>query len=412
MTERDAILRAIAADPADDTVRLAFADWLDEHDETERAEFIRLQIKRERSGRKSKSSDLSPREKTLLSKHKTQWFGPIANLKSHEGFEYTVRRGFVESAVIHGRLLQQHAEVLRNHCPALTELDVIGVRGFGEQIANEIPSGIRTLCLEDWPFPDDAKVIAKSPNFAHLEALSFWLGSQNDEAVCRALGAPRAFPALRQLELVQLAGGIDAFGSGPELDARADRLAGVLNAQRKTTIATVYRPCSELLPLAPHVGWYLHGGTVPDGRQALLFARINKGPGSCIVFYFDGAGHLLNGERIELSGTMHRKPKYGGYDENELFERMGERIGFRPGLIRVHEFDTEQVVPGTSTRIYKFDGTAYEFIEGVDDLDREWFEGRESLIDYVRHFLRDGSFCITHGGDAAWAGQDGTIHST
>jgi uncharacterized protein (TIGR02996 family) len=69
MSERDAFLRAIAADPTDDTVRLAFADWLDEHDEAKRAEFIRVQIKRERSGRKLKSPNLSPRETALLSKH-------------------------------------------------------------------------------------------------------------------------------------------------------------------------------------------------------------------------------------------------------------------------------------------------------------------------------------------------------
>ena len=48
MSDRDAFLRAIAADPADDTVRLAFADWLDEQGEADRAEFIRLQIVSER----------------------------------------------------------------------------------------------------------------------------------------------------------------------------------------------------------------------------------------------------------------------------------------------------------------------------------------------------------------------------
>jgi uncharacterized protein (TIGR02996 family) len=42
LTDRDAFLRAIIADPADDLPRLAFADWLDEHGEPERAELIRL----------------------------------------------------------------------------------------------------------------------------------------------------------------------------------------------------------------------------------------------------------------------------------------------------------------------------------------------------------------------------------
>jgi len=39
-------LRAICTDPEDDTVRLVFADWLDENGDPERAEFIRLQVRR------------------------------------------------------------------------------------------------------------------------------------------------------------------------------------------------------------------------------------------------------------------------------------------------------------------------------------------------------------------------------
>ncbi|MFO0825950.1 MAG: TIGR02996 domain-containing protein [Gemmataceae bacterium] len=44
MNEREALLRAVCENPDDDTPRLVFADWLDEHDEPERAEFIRLQV--------------------------------------------------------------------------------------------------------------------------------------------------------------------------------------------------------------------------------------------------------------------------------------------------------------------------------------------------------------------------------
>lgn len=48
MTERDALLRAVAADPADDTPRLVFADFLDEQDnepDAAWAEYIRLSVK-------------------------------------------------------------------------------------------------------------------------------------------------------------------------------------------------------------------------------------------------------------------------------------------------------------------------------------------------------------------------------
>lgn len=43
-SEAQAMLTAIAAAPAEDLPRLAFADWLDEHGQGARAEFIRVQI--------------------------------------------------------------------------------------------------------------------------------------------------------------------------------------------------------------------------------------------------------------------------------------------------------------------------------------------------------------------------------
>ena len=39
------LLAAIAANPEEDTPRLAYADWCDENDQPERAEFIRLQVR-------------------------------------------------------------------------------------------------------------------------------------------------------------------------------------------------------------------------------------------------------------------------------------------------------------------------------------------------------------------------------
>jgi uncharacterized protein (TIGR02996 family) len=44
MSDRAALLAAILAHPGEDTPRLAYADWLDEHGESARAEFIRVQI--------------------------------------------------------------------------------------------------------------------------------------------------------------------------------------------------------------------------------------------------------------------------------------------------------------------------------------------------------------------------------
>ena len=47
---REALFRGILDNPEDDVPRLVFADWLEEHGEADRAEFIRVQCERARSG--------------------------------------------------------------------------------------------------------------------------------------------------------------------------------------------------------------------------------------------------------------------------------------------------------------------------------------------------------------------------
>jgi uncharacterized protein (TIGR02996 family) len=48
VSDEAAFLAAIRAEPDDDTVRLVYADWLDEHGDAARAKFIRVQCERER----------------------------------------------------------------------------------------------------------------------------------------------------------------------------------------------------------------------------------------------------------------------------------------------------------------------------------------------------------------------------
>lgn len=87
MTEREAFIKAICANRADDTVRLAFADWLDEHNDHQRAEFIRVQcelvqLRGIQEGNYGMSdirilgriADLRRRERELLDEHRGNWF--------------------------------------------------------------------------------------------------------------------------------------------------------------------------------------------------------------------------------------------------------------------------------------------------------------------------------------------------
>src|SRR5438270_5082202 len=86
MTDESALLAAIRAVPEDDDPRLVYADWLDEHAQPKRAEFIRVQCELARR----KSRPPRRREAKLLASHHKAIAGPLAS--RHLRFQF--RRGF------------------------------------------------------------------------------------------------------------------------------------------------------------------------------------------------------------------------------------------------------------------------------------------------------------------------------
>jgi uncharacterized protein (TIGR02996 family) len=82
--EQRALWAAIRANPDDDTPRLVYADWLQEHGDEARAEFIRVQCALaklgtdRRTGRKQRPT-LEKQEKLLLARHRNDWLTPMAS---------------------------------------------------------------------------------------------------------------------------------------------------------------------------------------------------------------------------------------------------------------------------------------------------------------------------------------------
>ena len=85
MSDESHFITAMAADPDDDTPRLVFADWLDEHGQHDRAEFIHLQCRPDRD-----NPVVSRRAEELLKAHRAEWEAPFAAI----GAEVEFRRGF------------------------------------------------------------------------------------------------------------------------------------------------------------------------------------------------------------------------------------------------------------------------------------------------------------------------------
>src|SRR3954468_10687525 len=97
MTEREALLAGVCANPDDDTPRLVFADWLQENGEEERAEFIRVQVASEQLPLSNRARQpYFVRERELLDLHEDQWRAELSDAFYGQPFI----RGFVESAQI------------------------------------------------------------------------------------------------------------------------------------------------------------------------------------------------------------------------------------------------------------------------------------------------------------------------
>src|SRR5262245_35805683 len=116
MNERERFIRAIEAEPEDDAPRLVFADWLDDHDDPDRARFIRLQCEQHRlygwTLFRSKSShrcELEQELKTLLKLHGKTWTDGLPAWAQEAGFQ----RGFPRIYSMTGKQFLDHASAIR-----------------------------------------------------------------------------------------------------------------------------------------------------------------------------------------------------------------------------------------------------------------------------------------------------------
>lgn len=142
------LLSAVCADPADDGVRLAAADWLEEHGEAERSEFIRVQMElaapvacewEQTDGQPcpqynakrppyrvlvhcpscAKGERLRRREWELLDEWWTEWAKPLSPKRLSEDWHLwdtpVFRRGFVASITLTAADWLRHADALCWH---------------------------------------------------------------------------------------------------------------------------------------------------------------------------------------------------------------------------------------------------------------------------------------------------------
>jgi uncharacterized protein (TIGR02996 family) len=164
-------LADIVANIDDDAPRLIYADWLDEHGQPERAEFIRVQVRRARlPAWDAAQVRLRLREEELLKQHAASWLKELPAIKgvTWEGF----RRGLVaEVSFASFEAMRQSAAA----CQAVAPVEAVTVhwprRKEGKKAAPPIAE-LRELTLTGRPYEDEVAWLADSPQLATLHTLT------------------------------------------------------------------------------------------------------------------------------------------------------------------------------------------------------------------------------------------------
>jgi uncharacterized protein (TIGR02996 family) len=210
MTTEQAFLQAIRDASDDDTPRLIYADWLEEHGQSDRADFIRLQCRLARRELTSERWDsLQTHAQELLRRNWTEWVGTLRDLvgsrrdrygESWLGEEFSpgrlsfFPRGFVQRLSLDAESFIRGADALAR-LTALRELRLWGAGGRAAALANAyLLSNVHTLFFADYyeePLTArDAAALASSPYLDKLSWLLLPRNSLGDEGVEALVRAP------------------------------------------------------------------------------------------------------------------------------------------------------------------------------------------------------------------------------
>jgi uncharacterized protein (TIGR02996 family) len=205
MTDEQRFLETIRQNPDDDAPRLVYADWLEEHGDPDRAEFIRIDIELDRIHKKGGQGDqqgesnkhLYQRHRELREEHLEEWLQPVAGLHEHDW-----DRGFLSCIHVSPEpFLEVAEEVFRRH-PAI---DVLGLHGLSSEDLKRVVRlpylgqlGLLELHSEGIKAGEWVPLLA-SP-LTRLVSLSLW-GNQLNTADVTALGGNSTLAGLKWIKL-------------------------------------------------------------------------------------------------------------------------------------------------------------------------------------------------------------------
>jgi uncharacterized protein (TIGR02996 family) len=227
MTDEPALLAAIAARPDDDTPRLVYADWLDDHGDADRAEFIRLQCRLAQGGPDDPAA--AERADELQERHLARL---LAGLPKALGLRWDLRRGFPERLAAEvARLMERYDRVAA--VPWLRDLSLTNFIGSAALDFARRPWPVSWVELELWGYDDPdgdlgpffagpVMEVAGNPRAGQLRALRLQEYTFSPEQVATLADSPH----LAGLHLLAVPGDPDRPLYAPLRARFGDRLVG------------------------------------------------------------------------------------------------------------------------------------------------------------------------------------------
>jgi uncharacterized protein (TIGR02996 family) len=195
-----AFLDDICARPEDDAPRLVYADWLDDHDQAHRTEFIRLQCQLAALAEHDpRWQELEEREWELLTVHGPQWRDGLPAWAKKE--EHTFRRGFVERISITTTNFLARGAALFAVAP-IRDLHLRSLNGrLPEVVASPLMRGLESLDLQgNHLLPDELRALTRSPHLTGLTSLSLRDTHLEVDGMC-ALDGWKQLSRIRRLDV-------------------------------------------------------------------------------------------------------------------------------------------------------------------------------------------------------------------
>jgi uncharacterized protein (TIGR02996 family) len=329
------LIDTIRDDPDDDSARLVYADWLEEHGQSDRAEFMRLQLARAAG---TATAEDRQREKKLLAAHFNEWLGPVADRR----VEFS--RGV---PLLTWRSLDEFAKgttgLKKPGAPALIDVE---------------------LDLDHYSAPESEIIkLVGTSRFSVLSSLSLNIYGDLTSATARAIASSRHAGNLRELHLHfgDFSGGgaaalasrrlrrlrILSFRSGV---LGADEVAAVVNSRTLENLTELWFTCAvrsepEIEAIAGGTGLPklktlgLVGNRIRNGRLRLLLKSPLMGRLEELSLHVNSIGD--GGAKALAEGAALAGLKRLDFSHNAIGDEGAEALLDSPHLAGLEKLNVE-----------------------------------------------------------------------